>query len=274
MSAKGTGKTDVGKVRSSNEDAFYVDDDLGLYVVSDGMGGANAGEVASRLAIETIATDLTAARPDIEKLRRNTGHAAFVAELLRKAIEHANGVILGTARNDESLLGMGCTLTAMVVSDGCAVVGHVGDSRAYVRQGNELRQVTNDHSVAAEMVRAGAMTEDTARSHAFAHVLTRAVGTQESVDVDAFSVSLEGVDGILLCSDGLTDHSPDSAWIEREMASLSLDSVPDALIARANDAGGEDNVTVVVVATPRAQRRVSRGLLGRINRWLDERAES
>jgi protein phosphatase len=272
MSAKGTGKTDVGRVRTSNEDAFFVDDDLGLYVVSDGMGGAAAGEVASRLAIETIVETVSAARADIEKLRQNPGHAALVASLLRDAIERANGAILGAARNDAALRGMGCTVTAMVVSDGCAVVGHVGDSRAYVRQNGELRQVTHDHSIAAEMVRAGAMTPDVAQTHAFAHVLTRAVGTQDTVEVDAFTVPLDGVDGILLCSDGLTDHSPDSSWIQREMATLELDAIPDALIAEANESGGEDNVTVVVVATPTSQRRVSRGLIGRINRWLDERA--
>ncbi len=272
MNAIGAGKTDTGRVRTSNEDAFHVDDELGLYIVSDGMGGARAGEVASRMAIDTISTRIAAARPDVEKLRKNTGHAAYVAELLKNAILDANGAILGAARNDESLLGMGCTVTAMIVSNGCAVIAHVGDSRAYVREGGELRQVTQDHSVAAEMLRSGAMTPEVAKDHAFAHVLTRAVGTQDTVDVDAFTITLEGVDGVLLCSDGLTDHSPDSEWIQREMAPLTLDAIPDALIAHANDKGGDDNVTVVVVATPPAERRVSRGLLGRINRWLDKRS--
>ena len=223
--------TDVGRVRDGNEDAYLVDDAMGLVAVADGMGGHRAGEVASATALEALRAAITGGRP------------------LREAIEDANDAVYTKSLTDTSLRGMGTTLTAgTLVAGGTLLVGHVGDSRAYLLHDGELRQVTDDHSLVEELVREGRLTADEAAVHPQRSIITRALGVDASVEVDVYPVELVPGDRLLLCSDGLTGMvQPDDI-----AATLRRESDPTRaahqLVDAANAAGGEDNITVVVVA--------------------------
>jgi protein phosphatase len=223
--------SDVGRVREGNEDAYLVDDAMGLVAVADGMGGHRAGEVASATALEALRAAITSGRP------------------LREAIEDANRAVFTKSLTDTSLRGMGTTLTAgTLVSGGTVLVGHVGDSRAYLFHDGELEQVTIDHSLVEELVREGRLTADEAAVHPQRSIITRALGVDESVEVDVYPVTLSPGDRLLLCSDGLTGmvHADTIA------ATLRREDDParaaQQLVDAANAAGGEDNITVLVVA--------------------------
>ena len=225
------GVTDVGRVRDGNEDDFLDQSNrLGLVAVADGMGGHRAGEVASSTALEALRAAVASGQP------------------LRDAIEGANDAVLEKSVSDQEFQGMGTTLTAGILgSDGYLVVGHVGDSRAYLVRDGELTQITDDHSLVEEMVRGGELTREQADVHPRRSVITRALGIDPEVEVDEYPIELQPGDRILFCSDGLTTMvRPD------EIASI-LSREPDPkraaqlLVDAANAAGGEDNVTAVIV---------------------------
>jgi serine/threonine protein phosphatase PrpC len=229
------GVTDAGKVRQNNEDALLVGEgkDETLFVVADGIGGFEAGEVASSLAVEVL-RDL---RPD---------------EPFRAAIGEANRRIVAAGRGDEKLSGMGTTIVAVrfggTQREPVAEVAHVGDSRAYLMRGGDMKPITEDHSLVAELVRSGDLTRDQAAEHPQKNLITRALGADEEVDVDTAVVPIEAGDRILLCSDGLSD------MVSEGGISLILAESPDdpekaarGLLSAALDAGGNDNITVVVV---------------------------
>jgi PPM family protein phosphatase len=223
--------TDVGRVREGNEDAFLVDDAMGLMAVADGMGGHRAGEVASATALEALRAAITSGRP------------------LRESIEDANEAVFTKSLTDNSLRGMGTTLTAgTLVTGGTVLVGHVGDSRAYLLHDGELRQITDDHSLVEELVREGRLTADEAAVHPQRSIITRALGVDASVEVDVYPVELAAGDRLLLCSDGLTGM----VQADEIAAILRRESDPTRaatqLVDAANQAGGEDNITVVVVS--------------------------
>ena len=179
--------TDVGRVREGNEDAYLVDDAMGLVAVADGMGGHRAGEVASATALEALRSAITHGRP------------------LRESMQDANEAVFTKSLTDAELRGMGTTLTAAtLVTGGTVLVGHVGDSRAYLLHDGELRQVTVDHSLVEELVREGRLTADEAAVHPQRSIITRALGVDASVEVDVYPVELAPGDRLLLCSDGLT----------------------------------------------------------------------
>jgi serine/threonine protein phosphatase PrpC len=225
------GVTDVGRVRDGNEDDFIDQSNrLGLVAVADGMGGHRAGEVASATALEALRA------------------AVASGQSLRDAIEGANDAVLEKSVSDQELAGMGTTLTAgMLGSDGYLVVGHVGDSRAYLVRDDELTQITDDHSLVEEMVRGGELTREQAEVHPRRSIITRALGIDPEVEVDEYPIELQPGDRILFCSDGLTTMvRPD------EIASiLSREHDPkraaQLLVDAANAAGGEDNITAVIV---------------------------
>ncbi len=221
-------RTDVGRIRSGNEDAFLVVDDATLVAVADGMGGHQGGEVASATAIEV--------------LRDGVGRGDTIAD----AITAANDAVYEKAAQDIGLRGMGTTLTAGRLDGSTLVIGHVGDSRAYLLRGGDLRQVTADHSVIAELIAAGALTEDEALVDPRRSMITRALGIDDSVDFDVLTVDLDPGDRLLLCSDGLTTMIRDDAIREILTTHADRDDAADALVAAANDAGGADNITVVV----------------------------
>jgi len=266
---EGVGNTDTGKTRDHNEDSYFVDDALGLYAVCDGMGGHAAGEVASAMCIQHVVEKARAAAAQVAAA---DSPAEAATQVLVDAALTANAAILAAAKDKPELRGMGCTLTVAWIHEDQAAIAHVGDSRAYrVTRAKALEQLTDDHSLAAEMARAGAMKPEEAKHHAFAHVLTRAMGTKPELEVDGLVVALAEGDRILLCSDGLSDTVDDPKFLVDHVAGVPLEQVPDDLIAHANQAGGPDNVTVVVVrVNPERHKPRRRGRIGRIRKWLDK----
>jgi PPM family protein phosphatase len=229
------GVTDAGKVRQNNEDALLVGEgeDETLFAVADGIGGFEAGEVASSIAIDV----LKGLQPD----------APF-----EQAIREANRRILAAGRGDEKLSGMGTTVVAVrfggTQSEPVAEVAHVGDSRAYLLRDGEMKPVTEDHSLVAELVRSGDLTRAQAAEHPQKNLITRALGADEEVDVDTAVLPIEAGDRVLLCSDGLSDMVP-----ETRISEIVLEYPDDperasrSLLSAALDAGGNDNITVVIV---------------------------
>ena len=218
--------SDIGLRRKANEDAFVVAPPL--FAVCDGMGGAPAGEVASRLAAEALAAGVAG------------------GSTLRAAAEQANAAVFSHAGDDEAHAGMGTTLTAALLEEDTGHFVHIGDSRAYLLRDGELTQVSDDHSLVAEMVRDGRLTREEAAAHPHRSVLSRALGTDESADLDEFAVDLRAGDVLLLCSDGLSGPVTDQVVAE----ALGLEDPDEAaatLIAAARWHGGPDNITAVVL---------------------------
>ncbi len=246
------GVTDAGKVRQNNEDALLVGEgeDETLFVVADGIGGFEAGEVASSIAVEV----LKGLGPD----------RSFEA-----AIAEANRRILAAGRGDEKLSGMGTTVVAIrfggTQREPTAEVAHVGDSRAYLVRGGEMNPITEDHSLVAELVRSGDLTRDQAAEHPQKNLITRALGADEQVEVDTAVLPIEVGDRVLLCSDGLSDMVPE-ARISEILLEVSEDPerAAQSLLSAALDAGGNDNITVIVIdvkeqAPPPRRTRLRRG---------------
>jgi PPM family protein phosphatase len=228
---RSAGLTDPGRRRRHNEDAFVCEPPL--FAIADGMGGAQAGELASRLAAATVGRAETT---------EGSGRERVVA-----LIEAANRSVYERASGDQSVSGMGTTMTVALVEDDQVWVGHVGDSRAYLLRDGVLEQITEDHSLVAELVRSGRLTPDEAGQHPHRSVITRALGTDADVVVDAMAVPTQPGDVFMLCSDGLSSMVDDAAILEQlERHRDDLDAATRSLINSANDAGGEDNITVVL----------------------------
>ena len=225
------GRTDPGRVRRRNEDAFVLDPPL--FAVADGMGGAQAGEVASRLAAAAFRE-----YHEADQLAPN--------ERLQAIIQEANRRIYERARADSDVSGMGTTLTAALLTGGRLTVGHVGDSRAYRIRDDELEQLTEDHSLVGDLMRSGRLTPEEADAHPQRSVITRALGTDPEVSVDTLTVDTEPGDLFLLCSDGLTTMVTDEDILRILSAAPTLDAAARELVRAANAGGGEDNVTVVI----------------------------
>jgi len=223
-------RTDTGRQRNANEDSLFVE--APLFVVADGMGGAQAGEVASRAAAESFAQNLPPAPPE---------------RLLEETIEGANRTIHELARKDPGLAGMGTTTTAAIVDlEGEAVaIGHVGDSRAYRLRGGRFEQLTRDHSLVEEMRRKGQITDAQAEDHPQRSIITRALGPEPEVQVDVQTVPAQDGDVFLICSDGLTTMLDDERIARLLTRATSLQAAVRALVDEANRAGGRDNITVV-----------------------------
>ncbi|MDX6624111.1 MAG: family protein phosphatase, partial [Solirubrobacterales bacterium] len=223
-------RTDTGRQRNANEDSLFTRNPV--FVVADGMGGAQAGEVASKAAAESFDRELPAAPPE---------------RILEETIKAANRTIHAQAQSDPALAGMGTTTTAAIVDPEAETVaiGHVGDSRAYRYREGKLERLTRDHSLVEEMRRKGQLTEAQAEDHPQRSIITRALGPESEVQVDTLSFSARPGDVFLLCSDGLTTMVKDDAIAAILAAAPSLDAAVEALIDAANEAGGRDNVTVV-----------------------------
>src|SRR5829696_6250185 len=221
--------SDLGRQRQGNEDNYFVRSPL--FVVADGMGGAQAGEVASEMAVDSFDGGL----PD-----------GSVADALVRIIQDANRRIHDRSRSDEQAAGMGTTVTAAYVGEGEVVVAHVGDSRAYLLRGGELTRLTRDHSLVEELVARGKLTEEQAEAHPQRSVITRALGPEANVEVDVDAFPARAGDLFLLCSDGLTGMVPESRVKPLLEEADTLEQAGRELIAAANDAGGRDNITVVL----------------------------
>ena len=225
------GRTDAGRVRRRNEDSFVLDPPL--FAVADGMGGAQAGEVASRLAAAAFRE-----YHDADRLEP--------AERVEAIIQEANRRIYERARTDSEASGMGTTVTAAILTNGRVSIGHVGDSRAYRIRNGELEQLTEDHSLVADLMRSGRLTPEEADAHPQRSVITRALGTDAEVDVDTVTVDVEPRDLFLLCSDGLTTMVPEEDILRIVQEADNLDEAARTLVRAANSGGGEDNITVVL----------------------------
>ncbi len=243
MSPTVFGMTDVGRRRDSNEDEFLVDADHGVFAVADGMGGHAAGEVASNIAIETLAERLRDGPWNGDPDGRRTA-----ARGLALAINEANRRICDSVMEREEWRGMGTTVVALVIVGDHAIIGHVGDSRAYLLRGGRLLRLTSDHSWVNEQVKLGLLSDDDAQHHPMRNIVTRALGNRPDVEVDVVEEPTRPGDTFLLCSDGLNTMLEDE---EIRDALSRHDGDPAAacraLVEAANSRGGEDNTTVVVV---------------------------
>jgi PPM family protein phosphatase len=224
--------THPGRKRRHNEDSYVVEPPM--FAVADGMGGAKAGEVASGLAAAAL---------------KETGtDGSSGEERVTQLIQEANRRVFRRANEDREASGMGTTMTVALVEDGRVVFGHVGDSRAYLIREGSIEQLTDDHSLVAELVRSGRLTPEEAEAHPQRSVITRAVGTEPDVDVDTFTIEPEDRDLFLICSDGLTDMVDDGTIVDAvERHRDDLDEAAKALVGAANRVGGEDNITVLLV---------------------------
>jgi serine/threonine protein phosphatase PrpC len=237
------GATDVGQVRSANQDSFFADDSQQLYLVADGMGGHAGGEIASGLCVDIIPPYVQEQRPIFDLCKSHPDQR--IANALASSINFASTKIYEKALENPKLKGMGTTATVLKIISNYAYVAHVGDSRCYLVRCGYIYQITNDHSLVSEQVRAGIISKEEAEQHHLRNVITRSVGYQEEEDVDTTSFELEDGDLILLCSDGLHGKVPDKE-ISLQIQNKGADAVP-GLIATANQRGGEDNITGVIV---------------------------
>jgi len=247
LRAKAVGLSDVGMVRSHNEDCFHIDPALQIFVVADGMGGHSHGEIASRIAVESI-LDFVRETADHDK----TWPFVYDARLqrhsnrLRAAVRIAHDRVLRAIRHDGNLQGMGTTVVGLLLSGAVAAVAHVGDSRAYRLRGDRLELLTQDHTWVNEQVVAGHLSEEQARTHPLKNVVTRALGGDADVVVDIRECEVKEGDLFLLCSDGLTTMLSDAEIRDQLRSDGGLDSLCRGLVRAANARGGLDNVTVLL----------------------------
>jgi serine/threonine protein phosphatase PrpC len=244
------GLTDVGRRRPINEDTFVIDPEAGFAAVFDGLGGQNAGEVASRLAAEALGMfiEKTHRDKDITWPYGLAVSLSFDGNRLHTGIGLANKKVFRAADGRPDYMGMGTTVVAALVRGPILTLGWVGDSRGYLLRGGRIEQLTRDHTWVNTMVAQGTLTREEAEEHPWAHVLTSAVGGKDSVECDIIEKRLEPGDLVLLCSDGLTGMLKDDEMARRlTPAPGTLDAGAQALVAAANAAGGKDNVTVVLL---------------------------
>lgn len=232
-SSRAFGLTHPGRVRQSNEDAFFYDTATGVFVVCDGMGGAAAGELASHLAAEKVAASLT-------------GGVMSEARMV-EAVAAANQAVYRKANSDKRLEGMGTTLVAMALNGRRGWVAHVGDSRCYAWREGHLERLTIDHSLVEEQIRLGQLTRAQAERSPFQHVITRAIGTTPEANADVSEVELHSGDVFVLASDGLTREMSEDMMVAVLRNATTEQEAAEALVHGANAAGGRDNITCVVM---------------------------
>lgn len=243
--------SDIGRKRKSNEDNFCADDERGLYVVADGMGGHAAGEIASLLAVQTIEEFISLTSSDQEVtwpfgLEENL---SLNGNRLKTSIRFANRRVLEKTREKSEYEGMATTVVAALVDDDGVEIAHVGDSRAYLIRRGEIQCVTNDHSWVNEQVLSGVIDSDQARTHPLRNVVTRALGGKQNLEVDMQVLRLQDTDVLLLCSDGLTSMLDDEEILKIILADENdVKRASNDLVEAANRSGGEDNTTVILLS--------------------------
>lgn len=236
-------KTDTGRVRRSNQDSYLTGEISGSVawaVVCDGMGGANGGNVASAMAVKTISEHINSAYRD--GMSSNS-----IRYLLMSAVSAANADVFDAAQNNDTLFGMGTTVVAVIIVNGIAHIAHAGDSRAYLINESGMEQITRDHSVVQSMIENGEITEEQAKHHPNRNVITRALGVNERIDADYNEISLTDGDAILICTDGLTNYV-ENDHILKIIKNHNFYEYPEKLIETANNNGGGDNITVVMMS--------------------------
>ena len=247
MQVLSIGASDVGKKRAHNEDYLLLAPELGLFIVCDGMGGHAAGEVASELAACTVRRCIEQNKAVLDAYDDSAPARDQLLRMVEDAIKTASRAVFALARSEKSRAGMGTTLTMMLCVRQTGVMGHVGDSRLYMRRQGRLHQLSEDHTYINEMIRRGMGTAEGLKHGAYANVITRAVGIQANVNVDTLSFDLLEGDSFLLCSDGLQKHLEDPEEIGQVLDNDHLNSIPQQLIEIANARGGTDNISAVVL---------------------------
>lgn len=267
---RSVGLSDVGKVREHNEDTIGVDADIGLMVLADGMGGYNAGEVASGIAVKTIMSLVKEAyeRQDMNLADMESGLARPTI-VLRDAIMRANKIIHQTARTQPQCEGMGTTVVACIFHDNRIAVAHVGDSRLYRLRGNRFEQMTLDHSLLQELVDRGFYSQAEAQRATNKNYVTRALGVEATVDVEIHEYPANKHDYYLLCSDGLSDMVEDEdIHLTISTFGANLETIARQLIQLSNDNGGRDNISIVLAQITESFA-VSKGFVDRVLRWFN-----
>ena len=250
MDVQAAGLTHVGKQRQHNEDSYLVAGDARLFLVADGMGGHAAGEIASRIAVDSISEFILHTKEDDGTWpHAYDEHYKRVTNRLVAAVRMANTRVLEAMRKDARLRGMGTTVVACLADEKTMSVAHVGDSRAYLIREGQLSRITNDHSWVFEQVQAGMLTEAEAEKHPLRNVITRALGGALQVAPDASEIEIRSGDVYLLCSDGLTGMVPEEEILRVVTSAENLDAACEQLIEAANARGGLDNITAVLVKT-------------------------
>jgi serine/threonine protein phosphatase PrpC len=243
------GQTDVGQKRDHNEDYLLMEPDLGVYVVCDGMGGHAAGEVASEHAAKTVQRVVAEQSAAVEAFKeKDTPETRErLISLVESAVQKSCSEIFQMATADSGKAGMGTTLIMMLVVGDKGLMGHVGDSRLYMVRQGQIHQLSEDHSYCTEMIKRGKMTREQARNSPYANVITRAVGIQESVQVDTLLFDILPGDTFLLCSDGLHGYTEDPNELAEMLTVDNTEGIPKSLIDTANQRGGKDNITALIV---------------------------
>lgn len=267
MQIQAFGQSDVGRVRSHNEDSFRMDPELGLYLVCDGMGGHAAGEVASDTASAEMHRFIGAQRELIRGFDGSAEATQAVAHLVSQAVLSASKVVFDVASSDRGKHGMGTTCVLLLIAGDKGFLANVGDSRLYLSRDNQLYQLSTDHNFLSEAVAQGMLTPEQAAVSPHAHVLTRAVGTQAQVCPDLLVFDILPGDTLMLCSDGLYEYTKDAEELCSMLGVPSLKDIPGHLILKAVEGGGHDNITVIVLRAvgqdPKARTRresIVRGL--------------
>lgn len=245
-------KTDTGRVRNNNEDSIVFEESHRLLVLADGMGGYNAGEVASSMATTFIKTEMTRWLSEVGPMAQTRD----VRRAMEICVDNANLEILNAALSNPGYAGMGTTLVVCVFLHNTLVVGHIGDSRCYRLRGGVLQAITRDHSLLQEQIDAGLVTPEEAANSSIKNLVTRALGVEVPALLEVNEFPVESGDMYLLCSDGLTDMVPDSLIAKIVASNLSINRIAEQLIDTANDSGGRDNISVMLVSVqPIAQKR-------------------
>lgn len=240
------GKTDVGLVRKINEDCFICEklegyDDLFLYIVADGMGGHNAGEVASSMAVQQVDCYI---KENIEAIKLGDKE---IKDLIENAILYANEKVYKTSILQSNYLGMGTTLSMVLAKNNRIYIGHVGDSRIYLIRDNTILRLTEDHSLVAELIKAGTIKPEEANNHPQKNVITRALGTEYTIESDVSHCDLQNNDIILICTDGLSNAVCEEDMVHTLLNTSDLNEACEILVNKAKESGGFDNITAVVV---------------------------
>ena len=257
--------THPGMVRSHNEDSLAADAGIGLAVLADGMGGYNAGEVASGIAVELIRTELKKALASTNPEELNGTDAE---RLITTYAARANNAIYHASQSQPQYSGMGTTLVVALWHDNQMSVGHIGDSRLYRLRAGALEQITRDHSLLQEQIDSGMITKEQARHSQNKNLVTRAVGIDPEVETEVHTYSVQPGDVYLLCSDGLSDMVPDEdVQLTLESLAANLPLAAEQLVQQANDNGGRDNISVILVRISK-DYRARAGLLGRMKSWF------
>jgi protein phosphatase len=274
LATHAAGRTDVGLVRKNNEDNFGFDNRIGIFVVCDGMGGQAAGELASKIAVDTVLGYFhqEERRSGSEVLGRGFAEVSERANALANAVQLANKAIREASARDAGSAGMGCTLVAVRVEGNLFSIAHVGDSRIYLVRQGAIQQLTTDHSLVMEQVRRGMITLEEAEHCEMQNVIVRALGSEDSVEPDLADLSLEENDTLLLCSDGLSRYVKDSAMLEVIGRVENLEDACDGLIEAAKSGGSDDNITCLLIRA--VEQTWSGRLFGRIAGHTDNSQQS